>query len=243
MCPQRIRYTICMKSYPLAAMADLIADPGRAAMLVSLLDRSARPATELARIAGVSQQSASLHLSKLLNGGLVTVTPEGRHRYYRISSPEVGLALEALGSIASIQSKAEQRHRTEDERLREIRSCYDHMAGRVAVEFADALQQKKVIVDDGESNFILTSKGERWFLEMGVNAMELRRSKRHLARRCLDWTERRPHLAGSLGAALLDRLEQMRLMARTPGTRALRITRKGSVWLLALGIQCQPRRS
>jgi DNA-binding transcriptional ArsR family regulator len=233
-----------MKSYPLAAMADLIADPGRAAMLVSLLDRSARPATELARIAGVSQQSASLHLSKLLNGGLVTVTPEGRHRYYRISSPEVGLALEALGSIASIQSKAEQRHpKTEDERLREIRSCYDHMAGRVAVEFADALQQKKVIVDDGESNFILTSKGERWFLEMGVNAMELRLSNRHLARRCLDWTERRPHLAGSLGAALLDRLEEMRLMARTPGTRALRITRKGSVWLLALGIQCQPRRS
>jgi DNA-binding transcriptional ArsR family regulator len=215
-------------TYPLAAVAELIGEPARAAILVALSDGLAWPAGELARTAGISAQSASGHLSKLVGGGLLSVQSQGRHRYYRMASPEVGHAIEALGAISTNPPRPDATRPREASALYELRSCYDHLAGRVAVDLARALEASGVIRPWGERDYDLGREGRAWFERLGVNADALRDSRRSFARRCLDWTERRPHLAGALGAALLSRLLALRWMARLPNTRALRITHRGA---------------
>jgi len=224
-----------MRSYPLAVAAELIADPGRAAILTALLDRSSRPASELAQIAGLSQQSASAHLSKLLQGGLLTVQQQGRYRYYYLSTPEVATALEALGGIASKKIADVSSKGTVD--LRTIRTCYDHLAGSVAVRMTDRLLERGLLGEADSKNFSLTSRGERWLERIGIHADELRLRSRRLAVRCLDWTERRPHVAGALGSALLERFEEHQWVKPVPGSRALRLTTKGHQALGVLGLR------
>jgi DNA-binding transcriptional ArsR family regulator len=209
-------------TYPIAAVAELIGEPARAAILIALGDGRALPAGELARAAGVSAQSASAHLSKLVCGGLLSVQSEGRHRYYRMASPEVGHALEALGAISTMPRGPGVPRPPETRALYNARTCYDHLAGRVAVELASALEEARVIQPDGERDYALGPEGKAWFEALGVEAVALRRSRRSFARRCLDWTERRPHLAGALGAALSTRLMALGWVAR------LRITQRGA---------------
>lgn len=218
-------------TYPLASAADLIGEPGRAAMLLALMDGQALPAGELAMVAAVSAQSASAHLSKLVEGGLLSVQNRGRHRYYRIANPEVAHAIEALATISTMPRQSQTRRPAEVLALHQARSCYDHLAGRVAVELAEVLQSSKVIVVCGERDFELGPRGKRWFDDLGIDTRALRCLRRRFARRCLDWTERRPHLAGALGAALLSRLLVLKWAARCPRTRALRITHRGALEL------------
>ncbi len=215
-------------TYPVAAVAELIGEPARAAILIALADGRALAASELARAAGVSPQSASGHLSKLVVGGLLSVQSEGRHRYYRMSSPEVGHAIEALGAISTRPLRPDARRPRETMALYNIRQCYDHLAGRVAVDLAKALETSRVIRVRGERDYELGPEGQAWFKRLDVDTDALRGLRRSFARRCLDWTERKPHLAGALGATLFARLVALGWVAPLPRTRALRITHRGA---------------
>ncbi len=224
--------------YPLAAVAELIGEPARAAMLIALVDGRALPAGELARSAGISAQSASGHLGKLVLGGLLSVSSSGRHRYYRLAAPEVAHALEALGAISTARGVGVPRS-PRPEPLHEARLCYDHLAGRVGVEITAALERAGALEASGERDFVLGPRGEDAFGGIGLDLAALRGARRAFARRCLDWTERRPHLAGALGAALCARLLELEWLARTPKSRALRITHRGARGLAErFGVSC-----
>jgi len=227
--------------YPIASVAELMGEPSRAAILVALLDGRALPAGELALISGLSAQSASGHLSKLVDGGLLSVRSEGRHRYYKIANPDVGHALEALGAIATVPRNSAPLSSREMTELRQARTCYDHLAGWLAVELTNALETSQVIRHRGERDYDLGNKGESWFAEIGVETATVKSARRSFARKCLDWTERRPHLAGALGAALCSRLVALGWIARRPKMRALRVTQRGERELQKrFGIACCP---
>jgi DNA-binding transcriptional ArsR family regulator len=215
-------------AHPISSVGELIGEPARTAILIALLGGRDLSAGELARIAGISPQSASAHLSKLVDGALLTARNHGRHRYYGITGPEVAYALEALGSIATLPRPTGAVRSREDLDMYRARSCYDHLAGRVAVELTKALEHSKVIRTSGERDYKLGPKGLVWFADMGIDVDALRRERRMFARRCLDWTERKPHLAGALGAALYSRMLASGWIARRPSTRALRITQRGA---------------
>ena len=223
------RYTDSMNTtYPLAAVGELIGEPARATILVSLLDGRARTAGELAFIANISAQSASAHLSKLVDGGLLFVRSSGRHRFYDLAGPEVAHTLEALGAISTRPRTPDARRSLPGEEMYAARSCYDHLAGRVAVELAHCLEERKIIRPQGECDYELGSRGRDWFPRFGIDLDQVRRSRRHFARKCIDWTERRPHIAGALGAALCSRLFSLGWIVRRRNTRALRITHEGA---------------
>jgi len=224
-------------TYPIAAVGDLIGEPARAAILIALLDGKARTAGELALTANISAQSASAHLSKLIDGGLLTVRNAGRHRYYTLNGPDVAHALEALGSIATLPRARVRvpvsgpRSRAADDMANDMyvaRSCYDHLAGRIAVELAGVLVKSKIIHPANDRDYELGRAGRVWFANLGIDVNALRDSRRAFARQCLDWTERRPHIAGALGAALCSRFFALGWIARRRETRALRVTHRGA---------------
>jgi DNA-binding transcriptional ArsR family regulator len=209
--------------YSLADVAALIGEPTRAAMLLALFAGEALPAGELARAAELSAPATSLHLAKLAAGGLVAVRKEGRHRYYRLANSDVAHALEALGLIATAPPKPRPLT-AEQTALRAARTCYDHLAGVTAVALAEAFEKKRLLTVVDDATFQVTARGERWFAErLAIDVAALARGRRLLARRCLDWTERRPHLAGALGAAVLERFLERRWATRAKGSRAVRL--------------------
>ncbi len=216
-------------TYPIAAVGELIGEPARAAILIALLDVKARTAGELAITANISAQSASAHLSKLVDGGLLTVTRGGRHRYFAMAGHDVAHALEALGSISTLPRAhlALPGPRAPGDMCM-ARSCYDHLAGRIAVEISGALETSGVILRRGPRDYEVGRTGRSWFASLGIDVDALRHSRRAFARQCLDWTERRPHLAGALGSALCSRLIALGWFARRRDTRALRITAHGA---------------
>ncbi len=215
-------------TYPISSVGELIGEPARTTILISLLDGNSLPAGELARLAGISAQSASAHLSKLVDGGLLAPQNNGRHRYYKITSPEVVHALEALGAIATLPRSTSSLRSRDEVEISHARSCYDHLAGHIAVELTKALQNLKVMRTAGTRDYKLGPKGPAWFAELGIDVLALARSRRTFARRCLDWTERKPHLSGALGAALFSRMLDAGWIARRRGTRALRVTQHGA---------------
>jgi DNA-binding transcriptional ArsR family regulator len=214
--------------YSLADVAALIGEPTRAAMLLALLDGRALPATELAAFANISASTTSLHLAKLVQGGLLAVRKAGRHRYYRLASVEAAHALEALGVIATAAPPSRP---ISHERavLRAARTCYDHLAGALSVTLALKLEHAHVLRVADELNYEVTARGKAWFFDaLHIDIATLARTRRPLARRCLDWTERRPHIAGALGAAILEEFLARRWVVKTAGSRALRVTSRGS---------------
>jgi DNA-binding transcriptional ArsR family regulator len=224
--------------HSLASVAALVGEPTRAAILLALLDGHALPAGELAREADLSAPATSLHLAKLVQGGLLVVRKEGRHRYYRLASEEVAHALEALGVIAT---KSPPLHTLRPERraLRAARTCYDHLAGEIAVSLTGKLVREGCLQAKAARIYEVTNAGARWLADtMQIDIRGLACGRRALARQCLDWTERRPHIAGALGAALLDRLFERRWIARMTGSRAVRITTRGQAGFAAIG--CVP---
>jgi DNA-binding transcriptional ArsR family regulator len=215
-----------------ARVAALIGDPARGAMLLALLDGRALPASELARRGGVSPQAASAHLAKLVEGGLLSVRRDGRHRLYALRAPDVGYALEALAALApQVRIVALQQNRVAG-RMRDARSCHDHLAGRLGVAVTDALLARGVLRLQDEA-FEVTRAGEAFLRELGIETRVLRMQRRAFARVCVDWTERRPHLAGSLGAALRTCFLENAWVERSPGDRSLALTEAGRAAILA----------
>lgn len=221
--------------YALSDVAALMGEPTRSAMLLALLDGRALPATELARAAHLSLPATSLHLAKLVQGGLLVVRREGRHRYYRLASEEVAHALESLGVLATAAPKARAMS-PERAALRAARTCYDHLAGVIAVGLAERLERAAIVRVEDERTYAVTPSGAAWLRDaVGVDVEALARGPRAVARRCLDWTERRPHLAGKLGAAMLERFVERRWIVRIAGTRAVRVTARGETEIARLG--------
>ena len=204
----------------IAEVASLMGDAARANML------SALSAGELARHPGVTAQTASGHLGRMTEGRLIIVEKQGRHRYYRLASPDIAHAIHALMTVAANGPKRHHPIGPKDDALRLARTCYDHMAGRLAIALADALTGKGYVLIADEAS-IVTDEGRRFFCDFGIDLDRTYRSKRPLCRTCLDWSERRPHLAGRLGTALLDRSLARGWIGRMAESRALRITRAG----------------
>lgn len=211
----------------IAEVGALIGDAARANILSALMGGQALRAGELARHAGVTAQTTSGHLAKLADAELIAMEKQGRHRYYRLATPEVAQAIHALMTIAASGPKRHHPIGPRDEALRTARTCYDHLAGKLALALADALCERgHLTLADGVG--IVSAEGERFFAGFGINLAALNgTSKRPLCRTCLDWSERRPHIAGKLGTALLDRLLELKWIERVSDNRALRITAAG----------------
>lgn len=216
----------------LAQLAGAIAEPARARMLCSLLDGHARTATELATLAEVGASTASAHLARLREDGLLSMLAQGKHRYYRLANAEVGRALEALLVVAGVA--ATPFTPTTPDRLRHARTCYDHMAGSVAVTLHDQLHAQGWLLDDGgEGEYCLSEAGTAGMATLGIDVPQLQRQRRRFACACLDWSERRAHLGGALGAAILQLALRQRWAERELDSRALRLTPAGERRLLA----------
>lgn len=207
-------------------LSALVGDPTRANILTVLMGGQALTANELACEAGVSAQTASGHLARLLDGGLLAVERQGRHRYYRLAGPDVAAALEALMTLASQSNARRTRSGPKDPALRHARVCYDHLAGEMGVALFARLCDSAIITLSG-GRIDITQSGISRLADFGVDVNLLRLAKRPMCRTCLDWSERRSHLAGALGAALLERIFAAGWAAREPGTRIVQFTSAG----------------
>ncbi len=207
----------------LSRVAGLIGDPSRAAILTALLGGEALPASELAYRARIAPATASAHLMRLVEGGLLAVTTSGRHRYYRIASADVARVLEALAVISAPPKVRDRRASEEMEVLRAARTCYDHLAGQLGVAIAQALLDRGLLAQDGDE-YRLTEAGSVWLAQLGVTEADLKRGRRKLAHPCIDWSERRDHVGGVVGAALAARLLALGWVERVPHSRAVRLT-------------------
>jgi DNA-binding transcriptional ArsR family regulator len=222
----------------IAPAAALIADPTRATILRALLPDRPLAAGELARLAGVSAATASFHLAKLLEGGMIAVARQGRHRYYRLAGHEVAAALEALGLISQVLPVRTLRQSREATALAEARTCYDHLAGRAGVGLLDAMLARSLLREDhfgrtnsgatAESRFEVTGAGAGTLGSFGLNVGEIRRGRRRFAGTCLDWTQRRWHLNGALAAAITTRLFELGWIEHGQRRRSVRITPAGA---------------
>ncbi len=213
----------------LAAVAAAIAEPARSRMLCALMDGRARTATELAAVAGVAASTASAHLGRLTAPGLVTLVVQGRHRYFRLADPTVGQAIEALMAVAG--RPAASFAVSTPHRLRHARTCYDHLAGTLGVQLHDAMLAAGWLTPDQADaplpDYVCTTLGRNELLHAGVTMPTSSASRRRFACACLDWSERRPHLGGALGAAVLTCLLQRDWVRRDAGSRALQLTAGG----------------
>lgn len=218
----------------IAAVAELIGDPSRARMLDALLGKQALPASELAYRAGISPQTASTHLARLVEGGLVTLTTRGRHRYYALANAEVAHALEALATIAPAAKVRSLRESLVVEHLRAARTCYDHLAGRLGVELTQALLERDVLHLEATDSYVVTESGMQFLTRFGLDLDHLQHQRRAFARPCLDWSERQYHLAGALGAAFAERLFQLEWVIRNTSERSVRLTESGREGLRTL---------
>ncbi|MEM7194756.1 MAG: winged helix-turn-helix domain-containing protein [Pseudomonadota bacterium] len=212
-------------------VAALIGDQARAYMLTALMSGRALTATELASIAGVTRQTASSHLGKLKDAGLVGVATQGRHRYFRLAAPDVAQLLENLMGVAQRTGATTLRVGPRDPELRKARVCYDHLAGDLSVELYDALVKNRCIrlSSDTDSNQVLTltRRGREMISSLAIDIDPRPGSRRPLCRPCLDWSERRYHLAGQLGARILDFCYRKKWAKRLPDSRIVVFTTRG----------------
>ena len=225
-----------MKDGPdIARIGALIGDPARANILSALMSGKALTATELAVEAGITGQTASSHLKKLMEGGLLTQAKQGRHRYFALAGADVGSMLEALMGLAAKKGHLRTRTGPRDPAMRTARVCYDHLAGDMAVRIYDSFQSRGFLqAASGESSLGLTAGGEDFARSLGIDLDRLKTARRPLCRACLDWSERRNHLAGSLGAALLTRFQDNRWLRKEPDSRVVHISPKGETELKKL---------
>ena len=217
-------------------VASLVGDPARANILTALMTGRALTASELAHQAGVTPQTASSHLSKLEAGGLIEPEKQGRHRYYRLSDPDVAGVLEGLAGLAARAGHMRVRTGPKDPALRRARICYDHLAGDLGVQMLDSLKKQR-LVRQKKQDIELTAEGAR-FLEnaLQISGEMLAHPRRPVCKACLDWSERRHHLAGTLGAAIMTRFTELKWAARdaTPGSRVVNFSRAGEKRFAAL---------
>jgi DNA-binding transcriptional ArsR family regulator len=216
-----------MKDGPnIVGIAALIGDHARAEVLTALMADRALTATELAGMAGVTKQTISAHLSKLVDAGLVAVESQGRHRYFRLADRDVAHLLESLMGVAFRTGAVRTVASPREPALRKARVCYDHLAGEVGVGIYESLLRTRALVE-GADGLRLTAAGERWFAKLSIDTQALANQKRAFCRACLDWSERRHHLAGALGAALLARFIDLGWAKRARDSRLVLVTPDG----------------
>ena len=214
------------KANQFSTIALLIGEPARATMLWKILDGGMHSATELAISADLSPQNASMHLSKLVNAGLLSVVKRGRVKYYQFNNPNVAYAIEAISTLMPKDYSLPHDNVSDSSRIKYCRTCYDHLAGKVGVAITDKLLAKKII-EATNTDFVVSKRGIKWFDDLEISVSELHQRKRALARKCLDWSERRPHLAGSVGAALADKFFDLKWLQRMRNTRTVAVTPLG----------------
>ena len=216
-----------MHSEPdLAAAARLLAEPARAELVLAVLADGPLTASALAARAGIARSTASGHLGRLVDGGFLVVSGRGRNRYYELAGTEVAEAVEALARVAPRRLPRSLGEATRNELLREARTCYDHLAGRVGVAFAGALERRGV-VERVNGDYALGVRAAEELAALGIDLEPLSGQRRPLVRGCLDWSERELHVAGSLGAALTARLFELGCIVRRDGTRSVAVTERG----------------
>jgi DNA-binding transcriptional ArsR family regulator len=223
-----------MKDGPsIAPVAALAGDPARANMLAALSGGMALTASELAGEAGVTLQTASSHLAKLERAGLISATPQGRHRYFRLADNDVAQMLESIMNVAARTGQMRTRPGPCDPALRRARICYDHLAGEMGVGLLDGLVGKECVVRERDE-LRLTQAGIAFMTNLRIDIDQLSNQRRPLCRPCLDWSMRRHHLGGALGAALLKKFQELRWIARIGESRALRFTPSGEIQFLKI---------
>jgi DNA-binding transcriptional ArsR family regulator len=210
----------------IAEIAALAGDPARANILTALLDGRAMTATELAYAARVTPQTTSAHLAKLVEASLITATPSGRHRYFRLASPKVAQMLESIVAVAGDNRPRFRPLSRQAAQLRAARVCYDHLAGQLGVRIAEAMVARGYLVleDDGGR---ITEAGTRYLWDLGIDTRIAGKGRRYLCRACLDWTERRPHIGGAIGAALAERWLELGWITRAKDSRAVSVAPAG----------------
>jgi DNA-binding transcriptional ArsR family regulator len=208
----------------IAAVGALLAEPARAKVLLALADGRSLAASVLAAEAGVAASTASHHLARLVDAGLITAVTRGRHRYFTLAGPQVGELIETVARLAPAQPITSLRQGTRAHAVRYARRCYDHLAGRLGVAVTEALQQQDMLVSADGTGYTVTEYGASTLAELGIDA-----GAGDVARRCLDWTEQRHHVAGALGRALMTRLLELAWLRRDPRTRAIHVTEAGQV--------------
>lgn len=217
----------------MAMIASLVGDPARSNMLTALMSGRALTATELAQEAGITPQTASSHLAKLEAGHLIVPEKQGRHRYFRLSGPDVATVLEGLMGLAARAGHLRVRTGPADPGLRRARVCYDHLAGDFGVQMLDSMTEKRLLRAH-KDGVALTPQGERFVADFGIDLAALGGSRRPLCKTCLDWSVRRSHLAGSLGAAILSRLYELKWARREKSNRVVFFSPNGATKFTAL---------
>lgn len=216
-----------MKNGPdIARVAALIGDPARANILTALMAGKALTATELASEAGVTAQTASTHLKRLLDGGLLRLRGQGRHRYYSLSGPDVAATLESLMGLAAGHGHLRTRTGPKDAKLREARVCYNHLAGTRGVQMYRSMIRRGVLTEVGDQ-VTLTNEGRAFVADFGIDLTAPTRSKAPLCLGCLDWSARETHLAGRLGRAMFAHMEERHWIKRAPSSRHVQFSTAG----------------
>ncbi|AKG36827.1 ArsR/SmtB family transcription factor [Paenibacillus durus] len=209
-----------------AMIASLVSETSRAAILTVLLDGKFHAASELAYMVGIQPQTASFHLAKLVNANVVAVEKQGRHRYYGIQNQEVAQVMESLLSIAPPIEIKSLKQSSEDKALRYARTCYDHLAGSLGVQLTNTLLRTGILREEKEE-FTVTENGKKFFTSFQIDFENVKNKRCSFSHKCLDWSERRHHLAGALGNALLEKFLELNWVQRLPKTRAIKITSEG----------------
>jgi DNA-binding transcriptional ArsR family regulator len=219
-----------MMNPDLSKVASLISDSTRSTILLCLMDGGAHPASELAHFSKVTPQTASFHLSKLLDAHLIRVEKYGRHRYFKLSNSQVAQSIEHLLALAPEPPVRSLKDSREKKVIHYARTCYDHLAGYIGVQVTNSLLREGFIKKNN-LDFEVTPKGTLFFHDFGINLEEQEKKRRAYARCCLDWSERHDHLAGALGNALLEKLFELKWIQRLPNTRAIKVTPEGEIGL------------
>jgi len=207
-------------------IVSILAEVNRAKILWTLLEGRAYTTTELAIIGENSTTSTSNHLGKLLDAGIIKMEKQGRHRYYSYSRPEIAYSIESLARLITIQEGKKELEKVQKSGIYYCRTCYDHLAGFIGVSITQSLEKMEIIYKS-ESAYCVSPLGWEWFKELGINLEELEGKRRPLTRQCLDWTERKPHLAGLLGAVLFENINQRKWFRKIEGSRELILSPKG----------------
>lgn len=207
-------------------IATLIGDPTRASIMWALLDGKAFTAIELAIVANTSPQNISMHLGKLLDANLLCVEKQGRHKYYRFSTKEIAYAIEGMANLVTPEVISKKKSVEKLSPIKHCRTCYDHLAGKIGVALTTSLLEQNIIVDTN-TNFEVSLEGEKWFSDFGIHLEEVKKQRRLFLKPCLDWSERKNHIAGSLATSLLNKMLADDWLRKTANSRAILITGKG----------------
>ncbi|WP_099156834.1 ArsR/SmtB family transcription factor [Virgibacillus ndiopensis] len=209
-----------------AKVATLVSDSSRAAILTILLDGRFHPVSDLAYMVGITPQTASYHLAKMTQANVIDVESQGRHRYYGISNQEIAQVMESFLQVAPPVEIKSLKQSNEEKALRHARTCYDHIAGNLGVKLKTSLMNQQFLVEK-DNEFHITSDGEIFFNTIDIDTNKLKKKRRMFCSKCLDWSERRHHIAGALGNAMLEKFLELEWIERVPKSRALKITALG----------------